>query len=230
MNNEPETRNEEFYPEQSEGCKLKICGITNLADARYCAGAGADYLGFIQYERSPRYIAPKVAHDIIEWIYGSETVGVFVNAAVDEVNEAVDTAGFDLAQLHGDESPWECSQIQVPVIKAFRVKPDTNLDRLRGSIEEYMPFVQHILLDTHHPDQYGGTGATFDWSIAQKLAPDYPLFLAGGISTENLQSAVELVQPFGVDVSSSLEASPGLKDMDKLMDFFGIFQKINSLT
>jgi phosphoribosylanthranilate isomerase len=218
MNQESETRN----------CKLKICGITNLADARFCAGAGADYLGFIQYTKSPRFVSPRTAHDIIEWVYGPETVGVFVNASVEEVNASIDIAGFDLAQLHGDESPWECSQIQVPVIKAFRIRPDIDLDTQRRTIEEYMPFVSYILLDTHHPDLYGGTGASFDWSVAELLSRDFPLFLAGGLDIENIESAIRRVQPFAIDVSSGLEERPGIKDMDKLTAFFDRFESLNT--
>lgn len=206
--------------------KLKICGLTTLADARYCAAAGADYLGFIQYDQSPRYLTPKAAGQIIEWIYGAQAVGVFVNAPTDDINQAVDEAGFALAQLHGEETPWECAQVQVPVIKAFRVRPETDLDTLRTQMAAYAPHVEAFMLDAYHPAAYGGTGHGFDWSMAQSLAAEFPLFLAGGLGTHNIVDAIATVHPFGVDLSSSLEHAPGHKDVDKLGAFFDTFNAL----
>ncbi len=208
--------------------KLKICGLTTLADARYCAAAGADYLGFIQYEKSPRYITPKAAGQIIEWIYGAKCVGVFVNASTEAINAAVEEADFAMAQLHGEETPWECAQVQVPVIKAFRVRPDTDLDALRAEMAEYAPYVEAFLLDTYAASAYGGTGHTFDWSMAQTLAHEFPIFLAGGLDTANIKTAIQTVQPFGVDLSSSLEDAPGQKDFDKLGAFFDTFNTLRA--
>ncbi|MEM6335894.1 MAG: phosphoribosylanthranilate isomerase [Bacteroidota bacterium] len=211
--------------------KLKICGITTLEDARYCAAAGADYLGFIQYPESPRFIETKKAGGIIDWLFGSKPVGVFVNASVEEINDAVDAAGFEYAQLHGDETAWECSQIQVPVIKAFRVRAGTSADDLREQLDEYGPYVDRFLLDAFSTNAYGGTGEVFNWAVAQELAADgYEFFLAGGIGPHNVRTAAETVQPYGIDASSRLESSPGVKDFDKLADFFEAFDAVREST
>ena len=209
-------------PENNVRCK--VCGITNLTDARYCAGAGVDFLGFIQYEKSPRYVEPSMAHDIIEWLYGPETVGVFVDAPIEIVNERVDEVGFSMIQLHGHETPWECSQIKVPVIKALRVRPGDDPDQLRARMTEYVPYVNYFLLDTYHETAYGGTGQSFDWTIAQTLAKDFPIFIAGGLNPENVTRAMKITQPFAVDVSSGVEESPGQKDLDKLTAFIELVQ------
>ena len=206
--------------------KIKICGITNLEDARFCAGAGADFLGFIQYPRSPRYVAPEAAKEIIAWVYGPEPVGVFVNETADTVNRTAAAAGFALAQLHGDEPPEVCARIERPVIKAFRTPPETTVDQLRARMEPYRTHAAYFLLDTHHPTLWGGTGETFDWQHARALAADFPIFLAGGLNPDNVAEAVQQVRPLGVDLSSGLEAYPGKKDFDKVNAFF---ERVNVL-
>lgn len=203
--------------------KLKICGITNLADARYCAAAGADYLGFIQYPGSPRYVEPATAKEIIDWMYGPEAVGVFVNASAEAVNEAAEQAGFALVQLHGTEPPELCAAIDKPVIKALRVTGDASADTLRRLMDRYAEHVAYFLLDTHVEGQWGGTGLPFNWELAQTLAKEYAVFLAGGISADNVAQAITQVQPFAVDLSSSVEAAPGQKDFDKLAAFFDAY-------
>jgi len=208
--------------------KCKICGITNLEDARFCAGAGADFLGFIQYSRSPRYVAPETAKEIIGWVYGPEPVGVFVNEDAETVNRVAEAAGFALVQLHGDEPPAVCAAIERPVIKAFRVPPETTTDALYAAIEPYADVVTYFLLDTHHPTLWGGTGTPFDWQQARDLAAAFPLFLAGGLSTDNIEEAVRRVRPLGVDLSSRLETYPGKKDLDKLASFFDTFHAVQA--
>jgi phosphoribosylanthranilate isomerase len=205
--------------------KVKICGITNLEDARYCAGAGADYLGFIQHPESPRYIAPADAKAIIEWLYGSEPVGVFVNADAETINSTCAEAGFALAQLHGHEPPEVAEAVEVPVIKAFRVQHDASSEQIRALMEDYRGVADYFLLDTHHTSLWGGTGESFNWRVARELAADFPLFLAGGISAANVAEAVATMKPYAVDLSSSVEAEPGLKDFDKLADFFDAFRE-----
>lgn len=200
--------------------RLKICGLTRLEDARYCAAAGADYLGFIQYEGSPRYLPPEAAREIVEWLYGPETVGVFVDADAAEVNRVAALAGFDLVQLHGDETPDVCAAVERPVIKAFRVHPDDNADTLRARIEPYLPHIRYALLDTASATAHGGTGETFDWTVAAGVARDVPLFLAGGLNAGNVARAIAEVHPFAVDVSSGVESAPGVKDLDLLAAFF----------
>lgn len=200
--------------------KIKICGITQLADARYCAGAGADYLGFIQYPGSPRYIAPAKAKEIIDWLYGPEPVGVFVNENAQTVNRIADEAGFAYVQLHGTEPPEVCAAVERPVIKAVHVVSDASAEQLRVLMEPYAEHVDYFLLDTHKTSLWGGTGESFNWRLARELSQTYPLFLAGGITAENLEEAVQTMRPYGVDLSSSVESAPGVKDFDKLADFF----------
>ncbi len=199
---------------------VKICGLTTLEDARFCAAAGADYLGFIQYPPSPRYITPQDAAAIMEWIHGSQSVGVFVNEEADKVNETVETAGFDLVQLHGNESPAYCGHMTRPVIKALKVKAETDPGDLCQEFEAYKDVAAWFLLDTWHPVLHGGTGITFDWHQAQALAANYPVMLSGGLSPDNIVEAVSLVKPRGIDLSSALERTPGQKDFDRVSSFF----------
>lgn len=208
--------------------KLKICGITNLADARFCAAAGADYLGFVQYEGSPRHIAPAAAAEIIAWMYGPKAVGVFVNAPAEEINRTVEEAGFEFVQLHGVEPPETCAAVERPVIKALHVGPETTADDLRRLMDLYAPHVDAFLLDTKRADAWGGTGERFDWRIARALAGEHRLFLAGGLDADNVAEAVRTVRPYAVDLSSSLEYEPGRKDFDKLSTFFTAFDEIRS--
>lgn len=208
--------------------RLKICGITNLEDARYCAAAGADYLGFIQYDQSPRYVEPRLAGEIIEWVYGPEAVGVFVNAAADEVNRTADEAGFSLVQLHGAEPPELCADIDRPVIKALRIGPDMTGEQLRRQMDAYAEHVDFFLLDTHRAGLWGGTGETFDWNIVRDLTVDFRVFLAGGIGRDNVEDALGRVNPYAIDLSSSVEEAPGKKDFDRLADFFDRFDRLRS--
>lgn len=203
--------------------KVKICGITRLHDARTAAAAGADFLGFIQHEESPRYIKPDVAKEIIEWVVGPEPVGVFVNREADEVNATCERVGFRLAQLHGHESPEMCETIDVPVIKAIQVQHDASAEQVRALVAPYLDVVDFVLLDTHHTSLWGGTGESFNWRVARDLGADVDLFLAGGISAENVAEAVQTMRPYAVDLSSSVEESPGVKDLDKLAAFFDAF-------
>lgn len=210
--------------------KLKICGLTTLEDARFCAGAGADVLGFVQHPASPRYLPPEAARGIIDWIYGPETAGVFVDLGADAVNAACETAGFALAQLHGDEPPEVCAEIERPVIKALRVAPGDTLDALRRRLDPYRGHIAYLLLDAYHPDAHGGTGRVFDWDLAAalraELGDELPLFLAGGLGAANVADAVRRVAPYGVDLSSSLEGTPGVKSFDKLNDFFDAWRDL----
>ncbi len=204
--------------------KVKICGITQLEDARYCAGAGADYLGFIQYEGSPRYLTPAKAKEIIDWVYGPAPVGVFVNSTADEINESCAQAGFRIAQLHGHETPETCAAVDVPVIKAFSVSHDASSEQLLAIMEPYRGIVDYFLLDTHSTSLYGGTGESFNWRLARELADSVPLFLAGGLNDANVREAVQTIRPFALDLSSSVETSPGIKDFDKLGAFFDAYR------
>jgi len=203
--------------------QLKVCGITELEDARYLAGAGADYLGFIQHEDSPRYAPPSLASDIIEWVHGPKPVGVFVNASAADVNAAADDAGFELVQLHGQEPPKLVAQVDRPTIKAIHVRHDASSDQLRTLFERYDDVAEYFLLDTHNSSVWGGTGESFNWRLARELSKDYSIFLAGGLDAENISRAVDTMRPFGVDLSSSLETAPGAKSFEKIDTFMDAF-------
>ncbi len=205
--------------------RVKICGLTRLEDARYCAAVGADYLGFVQHPASPRYVRPAAAREIIGWVTGPEPVGVFVDREADEVVAACREAGFRLAQLHGHEPPEACAAVEaagIPVIKSFRVQHDASAEQLRALMEPYAGVARFVLLDTFHTSLWGGTGESFNWRLARELAADRPLFLAGGISAANVAEAVRM-RPYALDLSSSLEENPGVKDFDKLAAFFDAF-------
>jgi len=206
--------------------KVKVCGITELEDARYLAGAGVDYLGFIQHDESPRYAPPALAGDIIEWVHGPSPVGVFVNDDADTVNAAVETAGFEIAQLHGQEPPHVVEQVSCPVIKAVHVRHDASADQLRTLIERYEDAADAFLLDTHDSSVWGGTGESFNWRLARDLSSDYQIFLAGGIDADNVRRAIETMQPYAVDVSSSLEKAPGEKSFTKIDAFLDEFRAV----
>lgn len=202
---------------------VKICGITRLEDARYCAGAGADFVGFVQYPDSPRYIGPEAVREITEWLYGPEPVGVFVNESAERVNEIVAAAGFTWAQLHGTESPETCAAVSVPVIKAIRVMHDASAEQLRAMMEPYRDVVKLFLLDTHHTSLWGGTGESFNWRLARELSADFPLIVSGGIGAHNVAEALATLRPHGIDLSSSVESAPGVKDFERLGAFFEAF-------
>lgn len=196
---------------------VKICGITNLEDALASIEAGADALGFNFYPRSPRYIAPQTARAIVEQLPSSVfNVGVFVNEKIpDDVARIADEAMLDGVQLHGEESPEYCHALhERNVIKVLRVgsgfKPE---DVLKFETDA-------ILLDAYSRDSRGGTGKVFDWSLAaevQKLKSK--LFLAGGLTPDNVAEAILQVGPFAVDACSSLERSPGKKDFSRVSAF-----------
>ena len=208
--------------------RLKICGITTLADARYCAGAGVDYLGFIQHPESPRYVAPQVAAEIIAWLYGPEPVGVFVNTPPDTVNAVAEATGFGIVQLSGTETVDDCRLIDAPVFKTLHVAPDTTPNELRRTMDRYLPHVSAFLLDTAKAGLWGGTGQAFDWEVAGELSIEYPLFVAGGLHAGNIAEVIARIRPFGIDLSSSVESAPGTKDFDKLADLFETFDAVKS--
>ncbi len=200
--------------------RIKICGITRLEDARLCAAWGADYLGFIQYPESPRYVAPEVAREIIQWLYGPQTVGVFVQTPPEEINRIAAEAGFDLVQVHGDISPEACAAIERPVIRAIQVRHDASAEQLEALMEPFRDVVAYFLLDTYHTDLWGGTGESFNWRVARDLAGRYPIFLAGGIRAENVLEAIQTMRPYAIDLSSGVEEAPGIKDPALLEAFF----------
>jgi len=177
-----------------------------------------DALGLVFYEPSPRYVtadqARNIVHDLPAFV---SKVGLFVNAGVDEVASTLDQVDLDYLQFHGDENEAYCSQFSKPFIKALRIKSDTDIVEI---ISQYKSAAA-ILIDAWHPDLAGGTGETFDWSLLQGLPKDDTpaIILAGGLDQNNVKTAVRLLKPYAVDVSSGVEESPGIKLAEKIHDF-----------
>lgn len=205
--------------------KVKISGVAHLADARYCAGAGADYLGFVQDPDSPRYVEPEVAREIIEWVEGVESVGVFVDEEAEAINTRCAEVGFAVAQLDGHEPPEVAAAVTVPTIKAFRVQHDASGEQLRALMLPYRDAADFFLLDTHRTSLWGGAGESFNWRLARDLAAEFPLFLAGGLDAANIRETIETMRPFAVDLSLSVESAPGVMDFDALYDFFEAYRE-----
>ncbi len=194
--------------------RVKICGITRKEDALHAVHAGADALGFVFYPKSPRCIDPEQARTIISALPPFvSAVGLFVNEGQKRIHEIASFSGIDVIQLHGDEAPQDCVVNGYRVVKALRVRDQDSL----SAADRYG--VSALLLDAWAPDQYGGTGRTFNWQLAARLAARRPVVLAGGLTPENVAQAIAAVHPYGVDVSSGVESSPGRKDPAKLAAF-----------
>src|SRR5688572_27988946 len=202
--------------------KVKICGITNVADALAVAEAGADMVGLVFYEKSPRHIAIQTAKEVAQRLPPFVVkVGVFVNPPEDLVLRAIGECGMTLLQFHGDEAPEFCTQFGVMSMKAFRVRDAESLHVLAAYNTAAW------LLDAYAADILGGTGATFNWDFAveaQKLGK--PVVLAGGLTPDNVAVAVRRVRPFGVDVSSGVEYAPGKKDPAKVKAFIAAARSV----
>jgi phosphoribosylanthranilate isomerase len=204
---------------------VKICGITNLDDAVAAVAMGADALGFNFYKPSPRYITPQSAREIIDHLPESVLkVGVFVNEESPEsVQTIANESGITALQLHGDESPGYCHELAATqtIIKVLAVS--TDFDPAMPSLYQ----VDAIMLDTKHKTLRGGTGHAFDWSIAQRVSKTIPkLFLAGGLSPENVAEAIETVRPYAVDACSFLEAVPGKKNHERMRAFVAAVRSV----
>ena len=194
--------------------RVKICGITRLEDALEAVRLGADALGFNFWPGSKRFIAPADARRIIAALPPLVvTVGVYVDPSHDEAEAAAAISGVQVMQLHGDERPEACRAFQRPVVKALRVAGPEVLEQLARYAG-----LAGILLDAASPG-YGGSGATFDWSIAREAARRVPLLLAGGLTPDNVGEAIRAVHPWAVDVASGVESSPGVKDPDRMARF-----------
>ncbi len=188
--------------------KVKICGITNLADASIAVELGANALGFI-FAPSPRQIAPQKVREIIRAVPPFvKTVGVFVNEAPPTIREVMQHCGLDLVQLHGDESPALCEELMPCTIKALRIKDESSLQ----TGQAYHGKVRALLLDTYSKEKAGGTGKTFDWELAIKIKKmGFPIILSGGLALSNIVAAIHTVRPYAVDVNSGVEKCPGKK-------------------
>ncbi len=195
--------------------KIKICGITNPDDAILSAKLGADALGFIFYKKSPRYISPVDAKAIIKRLPPFvSSVGIFVNESRDSVIEIATECSLTAVQLSGDETRDFFMSLPFQVIKAVRVKDASSL----GVIRSYDPGAT-ILLDSFVPGTYGGTGTSFDWQLVGGYLNDYHIIMAGGLRPENVSDMLRELRPYGIDVSSGVEQSPGKKDPEKLRSF-----------
>ena len=205
---------------------IKICGITNLDDALAAIAAGADALGFNFYKPSPRYITPQKAREIINQLPGElMTVGVFVNEeSPEDVRQIATETGVAALQLHGDESPGYCRELADRfVIKTLAVS--TNFDS--QMVHAYQ--TEAIMLDTKDNALRGGTGRQFDWSIAKQVNQlGRKLFLAGGLSPENIAEAIETVRPYAVDACSALEDKPGIKNHARLRAFVAAARSVQT--
>jgi phosphoribosylanthranilate isomerase len=201
--------------------KVKICGLTNYLDAATAVDLGADLLGFNFYPKSPRFVTLEQAAQIINKLPAFiDVAGVFVNASLDQIKEAIGECNLDWVQLHGDESPEFCESlrsINVRTMKAIRVKDQEDIDRSESF------FTDAVLLDAFDPEKYGGTGLTFDWNIIGHIGKR--IFLAGGINPDNVAAAVEL-GVYGIDVCSGIEARPGKKDHRKMKKLFKNIQHL----
>ncbi len=207
--------------------KVKVCGITNAEDALAAIEAGADALGFIFYEKSPRYVVPAVAANIIAGLPPLVTpVGVFVNEGLATVRSIMETCRLAMAQLHGDENVSYCRELARPAMKALRLKD-------RGSLLALAEYqgrggVRGFVLDTFSELAYGGTGQITDWGLAADVAKSTPILLAGGLTPENVTEAIGIVRPYGVDVSSGVESAPGKKDHAKMRAFVDAVRVVSS--
>jgi len=196
--------------------RVKICGVTSVADAVLAVHSGADLIGLNFYPSSPRYVSLSVAREIRAAIPESVwCVGVFVNADREVIASLVEHLALQAIQFHGDEKEADLQGWSCATIKAVRVRPDEPFPKRESLLTDY------LLLDTHMPGRYGGTGEAFAWERAAALPPQCVsrLILAGGLTPQNVAAAVRTVQPWAVDVASGVESTPGRKDPEKLRAF-----------
>lgn len=197
---------------------VKVCGITRGGDAALAAKLGASAIGFVFWPRSPRYIEPAAAAGITRTLPANVApVGVFVNPTREEVQEVAATVGLATVQLHGDEPATLCDGLPYDIWKAVAV--DSNRQATRTRLDE-VPAEVTVLLDASDPTRRGGTGRTIDWEVAAAIAAERRTVLAGGLAPGNVGAALRRVRPYGLDVSSGVEESPGRKDPDRLRAFF----------
>jgi phosphoribosylanthranilate isomerase len=197
--------------------RIKVCGLTDPVEARRAAECGVDAIGLV-FAKSPRQVDPETARRIVRAVPPLvQTVGVFVNESAERMQAIIAHCGLDLVQLHGREGPDVCEALAPRAVKAARVRRREDIEALSA----YNGVARAFLLDAWSPDTHGGTGQTFDWSLIAEAggALSEPIILAGGLNPENVAQAVQQVRPWGVDVSSGVEISPGRKDMDKVRRF-----------
>ncbi|MBF2057279.1 MAG: phosphoribosylanthranilate isomerase [Cyanobacterium sp. T60_A2020_053] len=210
--------------------RLKICGVTNIKQAQAITDFGVDTIGFICVRKSPRYVSPSAINEIIKQLPPEiSTIGVFVNETIENITQIVNETGLTGVQLHGEETPQFCSSLreifpEIEIIKAIRYKDSG----ARQEAEIYLPVVDTLLIDTYQKDVYGGTGKTFPWSQMSDFRPSRPWLLAGGVGADNVVEAFETLTCDGLDISSSVEISPGQKDLTKIKELLGILESIKN--
>jgi phosphoribosylanthranilate isomerase len=233
----------DMVDEGNEEPRVKICGLTNLEDAQTAVDAGADLLGFIFYEKSPRYIDPRTVASIVSALKPAPRspllalrstpegearsgprfplfVGVFVNPSLEQVTLILNHCDLDLAQLHGEEAPELLAHLAKRAFKALRPRSAEEAEADGSRYARLGPSGgPDLLVDAYHPDARGGTGQAGDWNLAAGLARRHRLLLAGGLTPDNVASAIRQVRPWGVDVASGVEAAPGRKDHDQVRAF-----------
>ena len=215
------------------GIRVKICGITKQEQGSAIALLGATALGFICVHRSPRYVLPQQIRAVVAQLPGHTTtgqlvdrIGVFADADIAEISETVAIAQLNGVQLHGSEPPQFCRQLrcalpQIEIIKALRIKTPEALNQAK----RYEAVVDTLLLDAYHPHALGGTGKTLDWSSLRKFNPDCGWLLAGGLTPDNVLTALAELQPSGIDLSSGVEQAPGDKDLVRVRQLFEQLQQ-----
>ncbi|MEO1340868.1 MAG: phosphoribosylanthranilate isomerase [Cyanobacteria bacterium J06635_13] len=203
--------------------RVKICGITQIEQGQAIADLGADSIGFICVPKSPRYVTPQQIRAIAAALPEQTVkVGVFANHSIAEIIAIVEQGQLTAVQLHGAESPEFCGQLrqkigsQTELIKAFRIESAQSLT----ATTNYTDWVDTLLLDAYHPQMLGGTGHTIDWQDLTQFQPTIPWMLAGGITPSNVGEALSRLQPHGIDLSSGVERSPGVKDLSKVAQLF----------
>ncbi len=202
----------------------KICGICDQNIAETAVRAGANALGFVFYKKSPRAVTPEVARQIVATLPPFvTTVGLFVNEKAETIREIYQQVGLNLIQFHGDESPEFCESIGLPYIRAIRVVPELDFNQVCQTYPQSRAF----LLDAAVSGAYGGTGASFDWSLIPAQL-EKPVILAGGLNSDNVIQACLSVHPYAVDVSSGVEQTKGVKDPSKIWDFLHKVQMVNA--
>ena len=202
--------------------RIKICGITQLDQGYAIAQLGATMLGFICVPSSPRYVPSEKIQIILNNLPKSiQTIGVFANTSIEQIYQIVLETGLTGVQLHGNESPDFCDRLrqmlpQIELIKALRIKCSATLLQT----QDYFNSIDALLLDAYHPQHLGGTGKTLDWQSLQQFSPSCSWFLAGGLTPDNIQEALQQLKPDGIDLSSGVERSPGDKDLEKVKQLF----------
>jgi len=195
--------------------KIKICGFTDAQNAKQAATLGIDAIGLVFYDKSPRNVSIDNAINIVNSLPPFiNRVGLFVNAESSFIDEVLCEVPLDTLQFHGDETPVECAQYAMPFIKALRVNQDTNIVQMASEYHQ----ASGLLLDAFNKDTYGGTGESFDWSLA-KVDIELPIILAGGLNPNTVADAISQVNPYAVDVSSGVESAIGIKDIEKIKQF-----------